>query len=199
MRFIADLHIHSKYSRATSPSADLLGIAQAAKIKGIQIVGTGDFTHPQWLREIKETLSPAEEGLYKVKNSQDLMRFLLTSEISCIYSKKGKVRKVHILIFAPSIKVVENINNKLSKIGNLKADGRPILGLDVKELLKIVLDVSQDCLVIPAHIWTPWFSIFGSKSGFNSIEECFDDYSKYIYAVETGLSSDPAMNWRVSA
>lgn len=198
MPFIADFHIHSKYSRATSASADLPNIAKAAKRKGIQVVGTGDFTHPQWVKEIKENLEPAEKGLYKMKDTDAITRFLLTSEISCIYSKKGKVRKVHILLFAPSIEVVQKINNKLSVIGNLKSDGRPILGLDAKELLKIVLDVSQDCLIVPAHIWTPWFSIFGSKSGFNSLEECFEEHSRYIYAIETGLSSDPAMNWRVS-
>ena len=199
MKFIADLHIHSKYSRATSSQADLENYAKSAKEKGILVVGTGDFTHPQWLQEIKEKLEPAEPGLFKLKNSDNPTRFLLSSEVSCVYSKNGVVRKIHLLILAPSIDVVEKINTQLSWIGNLKADGRPTLGLDAKELLKIVLNTSEDAMVIPAHIWTPWFALFGSRSGFDSIEECFEEYSKYIYAGETGLSSDPPMNWRVSA
>jgi len=198
MKFIADLHVHSKYSRATSSQADLENYAKSAKEKGILVVGTGDFTHPQWLQEIKEKLEPAEEGLFKLKNSDNPTRFLLSTEISCIYSKNGAVRKIHLVILAPSIEAVEKINTQLGWIGNLKADGRPTLGLDAKELLKIVLNVCQDCLVIPAHIWTPWFSLFGSRSGFDSIEECFEEYSKYIYAGETGLSADPKMCWRIS-
>ncbi len=198
MKFIADLHVHSKYSRATSSQADLENYAKSAKEKGILVVGTGDFTHPQWLQEIKEKLEPAEEGLFKLKNSDNPTRFLLSTEISCIYSKNGAVRKIHLVILAPSIEAVEKINTQLGWIGNLKADGRPTLGLDAKELLKIVLNICQDCLVIPAHIWTPWFSLFGSRSGFDSIEECFEEYSKYIYAGETGLSADPKMCWRIS-
>ncbi len=205
MKFIADFHLHSKYSRATSPKMDLENLDKWAKIKGIKVLGTGDFTHPEWFKEIKEKLEPVETGLYCLKNQnpkikhQERTRFILTAEISCIYSKAGKVRKIHIIIFAPSFEIVEKINAHLGWIGNLKADGRPILGLDAKELAKIVLNISKDCLIVPAHIWTPWFSIFGSKSGFNLIEECFEDYSKYIYACETGLSSDPSMNWRLSA
>lgn len=199
MKFIADFHIHSKYSRATSPEMNLESLDKWAKIKGIKVLGTGDFTHPEWFKSLKEKLMPAEPGLFKIKNGDDLTRFILTSEISCIYSKKNKVRKNHILIFAPSFEAVEKINAHLGWIGNLKSDGRPILGLDAKELAKIVLGASGDCLVIPAHAWTPWFSIFGSRSGFDSIEECFEDYSKYIYAIETGLSSDPPMNWRLSS
>jgi len=197
MNFIGDFHIHSKYSRATSPTGDLKHLAESAKIKGIQVVGTGDFTHPQWLKEIKEELEPAEQGLFKIKNTNETIRFILTSEISCIYSKGGKVRKVHIVIFAPSIEAIEKINKKLSTIGNLKSDGRPILGLDAKELLKIVLDSDKDCFFVPAHILTPWFSVFGSKSGFDSLEECFEDLTKYIFALETGLSANPAMIWRI--
>jgi len=193
---IVDLHIHSKYSRATSKALDFENIAQAAIRKGIDVVATSDFTHPQWLKEI-EVLEPAEKGLFKCKGYDT--RFLLSTEISCIYKKNDRTRKIHILVLAPSIEVVKKINTKLEAIGNIHSDGRPILGLDAKELLKIVLDVSEDCMIIPAHAWTPWFSIFGSKSGFDSIEECFDEYSKYIYAIETGLSSDPAMNWRISA
>jgi len=198
MKFIADFHIHSKYSRATSKSMNLESLDKWAQIKGVKVLGTGDFTHPKWLEEIKEQLEPAEPGLFKLKNINSPTRFILTSEISCIYKKTEKVRKVHIIIFAPSIEVVEKINAKLGEIGNLKSDGRPILGLDAKELAKIVLGVDKDCLIVPAHVWTPWFSVFGSKSGFNSLQECFEEYTKYIYAVETGLCSNPAMNWRVS-
>jgi len=198
MSFIADLHIHSKFSRATSPNADLEHIAESAEIKGIKVVGTGDFTHPKWLQEIEEKLEPAEQGLFKMKKSQqNKIRFLLSAEISCIYSAKGKVRKIHIVILAPSMEAVKKINQSLSKIGNLKADGRPILGLNAKELLKITLEADRDCLFVPAHCMTPWFGIFGSKSGFDSVEECFDDYSKHIFALETGLSADPAMIRRI--
>ncbi len=198
MRFIADFHIHSKYSRAVSPMMNLKNMDKWAQIKGIKVLGTGDFTHPKWLEEIRKELEPAEPGLFKLKKSKYETRFILSSEISCIYKKLDKVRKNHIVVLAPSIEDVEKINSKLSIIGNLHSDGRPILGLDAKELLKIVLNVNKECLVVPAHAWTPWFSIFGSKSGFDSLEECFDDYTKYIYAIETGLSSNPAMNWRLS-
>jgi len=196
--FVADFHIHSKYSRATSKDMDLEALNKWAKIKGIKVLGTGDFTHPEWLKNLKEKLEPAEPGLFKLRKLESEVRFILTAEISCIYSKNNKVRKVHIIVFSPSFEICEKINTQLGWIGNLKSDGRPILGLDVKELAKIVLNSSQDCFIVPAHIWTPWFSIFGSKSGFDSLEECFEDYTKYIYAGETGLSSNPAMNWRVS-
>jgi uncharacterized protein (TIGR00375 family) len=197
---------------------DLENLDKWAKIKGIKVLGTGDFTHPEWFKNLKEKLEPAEPGLYKLRSRKyeetkrnefsnlqtsdfrlQETRFILTTEISCVYSKSGKVRKIHIIIFAPSFEVVEKINVQLGWIGNLKSDGRPILGLDAKELAKIVLGTSENCLIIPAHAWTPWFGIFGSKSGFDSIEECFEDYSKEIFAIETGLSSDPAMNWRLSA
>jgi uncharacterized protein (TIGR00375 family) len=198
MEFIADFHLHSKYSRATSQKMDLENLNKWANIKGILVLGTGDFTHPLWLKEIKEKLESAEPGLFKLKNSDSKTRFILTTEVSCVYFKGGKQRKIHLIIFSPSVEVCEKINNYLKLYGNLEADGRPTLNLDAKELLKIVLNVSKDCLVVPAHIWTPWFSLFGSKSGFDSIEECFEDYSKYIFAGETGLSSNPAMNWRLS-
>jgi uncharacterized protein (TIGR00375 family) len=198
MKFIADFHIHSKYSRAVSPLMNLVNLDKWAGIKGIKVLGTGDFTHPKWIESIKKELEPAESGLFKLRGQDSSTRFILTSEISCIYKKGGKVRKIHIIIIAPSIVTVEKINTKLSSIGNIKSDGRPILGLDAKELVKIVLDADKNCLVVPAHAWTPWFSIFGSKSGFDSLEECFGEYTKYIYAIETGLSSDPAMNWRLS-
>ncbi|PIP24707.1 MAG: DNA helicase UvrD [Candidatus Nealsonbacteria bacterium CG10_big_fil_rev_8_21_14_0_10_36_228] len=197
MKFIADFHLHSKYSRATSRDMNLENLEKWAKLKGIKVLGTGDFTHPEWLKNLKEKLEPAEPGLFKFKNSNSETRFILTTEVSCIYSKKGKLRKIHIIIFAPSFEVVEKNNVQLGWIGNLKSDGRPILGLDAKELAKIVFNVSSDCLVVPAHLMTPWFSLFGSKSGFNSLEECFDEYSKYIFAGETGLSANPLMLWRI--
>ncbi len=197
MKFVGDFHLHSKYSRATSPNMDLENLDKWAKIKGIRVLGTGDFTHPEWFKNLKEKLEPAETGLFKLKNSNSQTRFILTSEISCIYSKKEKVRKIHIIVFSPSFEIVEKINTHLGWIGNLKADGRPILGLDAKELAKIVLNASEECLIIPAHLMTPWFSLFGSKSGFDSLEDCFEEYSKYIYAGETGLSADPKMLWRM--
>ncbi len=199
MKLIADFHLHSKYSRATSRQMDLENLDKWAKIKGINILGTGDFTHPEWLKELKEKLEPVEPGLFRLKNSDSQTHFILTTEISCVYSKKGKLRKIHIIISAPSFEIVGKINAHLGWIGNLVADGRPILGLDAKELVKIVLNISSNCLIVPAHIWTPWFSLFGSRSGFDSIEECFEEYTKYILVGETGLSSDPAMNWRLSA
>lgn len=197
MKFTADFHLHSKYSRATSRDMDLDNLDKWARIKGIKVLGTGDFTHPEWLKHLKEKLEPAENGLFRLKKQDQGTRFILTSEISCIYSKKNRVRKIHVLIFAPSFEIVEKINVQLGWIGNLKSDGRPILGLDAKELAKIVLTSSEDCLVIPAHLMTPWFSLFGSKSGFDSLVECFEEFSQYIYAGETGLSADPAMLWRM--
>ena len=203
MKIIADLHIHSKYSRATSPLTDLENLDKWAKIKGINILGTGDFTHPLWVKELKEKLEPAEQGLFKLRKLKFSTRFVLTAEISCIYSKEivgkpKKTRKIHIIVLAPSFHTIDKINEKLGAIGNLKSDGRPILGIDAKELAKIILDIDKNCLIVPAHIWTPWFSVFGSKSGFDTLEECFEDYTKYIYAAETGLSSNPSMNWRLS-
>ncbi len=198
MKYLADFHIHSKYSRATSKNMDLENIDKWAQIKGVNIIGTGDFTHPVWFKELKQKLEPAEAGLFKIKNSKSQTRFVLTAEISSIYSKNNKTRKIHNILFAPSFRVAEKINSQLDKIGNIKSDGRPILGLSAKELAKIILNISNKCLIVPAHIWTPWFSVFGSRSGFDSIEECFEGYSKYIYALETGLSSDPYMNWKWS-
>jgi uncharacterized protein (TIGR00375 family) len=168
-----------------------------ARVKGIKILGTGDFTHPNWLAELKSHLEPAEPGLFKLNGKNGPTRFLLSAEISCIFSKNGQVRKIHIVIFAPSFEVVEIINLRLSAIGNLAADGRPIIELEALELAKIVLDASDQCLVIPAHAMTPWFGVFGSKSGFDSLAECFGDYAQYIYAIETGLSADPEMLWRI--
>ncbi|MEE4196369.1 MAG: UvrD-helicase domain-containing protein [Bacteroidales bacterium] len=207
MKFIADLHIHSHFSMATSKKLTPEHLDYWAKIKGIKIVGTGDFTHPGWTSELKEKLEPAEPGLFKLKdeyklrnpvqeNKANAPRFLLSAEISNIYKKKGKVRKIHNVILAPTFDVVDKIQQKLGQMNfNITSDGRPILGLDAKDLLDLCLEVSEDIFFIPAHIWTPWFSALGSKSGFNSIEECFEDLSKHIYALETGLSTDPALNW----
>lgn len=195
MKFIADFHIHSKFSRATSEKTDLENIAKWAEIKGVKVIASGDFTHPQWIKSIKEELKPVESGLFQYKDSPT--RFILSAEISCIYSKGGKVRKIHLVVLAPSIEVAEKINSELSRIGNLKSDGRPILGLDAKDLVKIVLNASSDCMVIPAHCMTPWFGLFGSKSGFDSLKECFEETSSSIYAVESGLSADPSMLWRI--
>ncbi len=207
MKFIADLHIHSKYSRATSKIMILEELDRWADDKGIKVMATGDFTHPQWLEEIKEKLEPAEPGLFKLKEKFKLKtikgtfadtRFFLSTEISGIYSKGNKVRRIHNLVFLPDIETVEKINTQLSWIGNLKSDGRPILGLDSEELAKIVFNSNPEAAIVPAHVWTPWFSVFGSMSGFNSLEECFGKYTDKIFAIETGLSSDPAMNWRLS-
>ncbi len=198
MRIIADLHIHSRYSRATSKEMTLPTIARWARRKGINLVGTGDFTHPQYLKSIEEGLVPAEDGLFMLED-EPTVRFMLTVEVSNIYSQAGSLRKIHTLIFAPSLKAAKELTERLKAMGNVYADGRPVFGFPAVELLKMALDISEDFLVVPAHAWTPWFSIFGSKSGFDSIEECFGDYSKYIYAIETGLSSNPEMNWRLSA
>jgi len=213
MDFIADFHIHSHYSRATSKEMNLVSLYKWGQIKGIQVIGTGDFTHPAWFNEIREKLEEAEPGLFTLKKeleteiskeippscrTKEGMRFLLTVEISCIYSKGGKVRKVHMILAAPSFSAAAKINEALSKVGNLAADGRPILGLDAKELVRIALAASSDCMIIPAHAWTPHFGVLGHSSGFNSLEECFEEFTPNITAIETGLSSDPAMNWRLS-
>jgi len=199
MKIIADFHIHSKYSRATSHDMDLEHIFQSAHEKGITVVGTGDFTHPEWFSELKNKLEPAEDGLYKLKNKDNEVRFVVTGEISNMYTRNGRGRRIHSLIILSSLESAEKINNILSWQGNLKSDGRPILGMDTEELLKIVMDTDSNALFIPAHVWTPWFGVFGSMSGFDSLEEAFGENVKHIYALETGLSSDPPMNWRLSA
>ncbi len=213
MKYVADLHIHSKFSRATSREMVLDTLAYWAKIKGIQLLATGDFTHPEWLFLLKQKLEPSGNGFFRLKNivpsengyleglplsTQDIS-FILSTEISFIYSKNGKVRKIHILLLAPDFESVEKINQKLSGLGNLRSDGRPILGLDAKAFVKIVADHCPQCVVIPSHIWTPWFSLFGANSGFDTIEECFEEMTPFIFALETGLSSDPAMNWKLSS
>jgi PHP family Zn ribbon phosphoesterase len=196
MKIIADLHLHSKYSRAVSPQMILPEIGKWAKIKGIDLIATGDFTHPLWSREIKANFEEAGEGLYRV-HGQESPLFILNTEVSSIYSQGGKLRRIHNLIFAPNIGEMEKINLELGKRGKLASDGRPILGMSAHDVAALVLTTSPEAMIVPAHIWTPWFSLFGSESGFDSIEECFGDMAKYIYAIETGLSSDPAMNWKI--
>lgn len=197
MKLVADLHLHSKYSRATSKEMNLETLALWSRFKGIDVLGTGDFTHPLWFGELEQKLEEKERGFFKLKNKKDSPYFVLSTEISCIYSKNGRLRKIHIVLLAPSFETARKINNILTGRGNLFSDGRPILGMDAKELAKIVLDISPEIVIIPAHIWTPWFSLFGSNSGFDSLEECFEEFSDNIFAVETGLSSDPQMNWRL--
>ncbi|KPK27991.1 MAG: hypothetical protein AMJ61_03840 [Desulfobacterales bacterium SG8_35_2] len=212
MRYIADLHIHSPFSRATSKSSNLAGLAAWSAVKGIDVIGTGDFTHPGWFRQLRENLQPAEPGFFELKEANippifeavatdraQSCRFILTAEISSIYKRHGSVRKIHTILFVPDFASASRINARLAGLGNIESDGRPILGLDAHDLLEIVLELAPDGFLVPAHIWTPWFSLFGSKSGFDSIEECFDDLSKYVFALETGLSSDPDMNRLVSA
>jgi uncharacterized protein (TIGR00375 family) len=199
MKIIADLHVHSRYSRATSKDMDVDNIALWAHRKGINLVGTGDFTHPTYLKELKKKLVPTDDGIFVLKGSKKDVHFMLTTEVSNIYSYKGKTRRIHNILTAPSLEAVDTINKALSRFGRLDYDGRPIFGFNAKDLVKLVADASSSCMVIPAHAWTPWYSVFGSNSGFDSIEECFEDQAKYIYAIETGLSSDPPMNWRLEA
>ncbi|MBI4882268.1 MAG: UvrD-helicase domain-containing protein, partial [Planctomycetes bacterium] len=207
----ADLHVHSKYSRATSKETDLEHLALWAGKKGVSVLGTGDFTHPAWLGEIRERLVPAEPGLFRLRDDAQrevdallpracaaAVRFMLQVEISTIYMKAGRTRKVHHLIYAPGLEQAAWLQARLAALGNVKSDGRPILGLDSRDLLEIVLECGAGCFLVPAHVWTPWFAALGSKSGFDSIEECYGDLHAAVFALETGLSSDPAMNWRVS-
>ena len=205
--YLADLHIHSKYSRATGRNADIPNLDLWARRKGIALVGTGDFTHPAWREELSSALEPAEEGLYRIKENARLRdicefpvvpRFVVSGEISCIYKQDGKVRKVHNVILLPSLDAAERLAFKLETIGNIRSDGRPILGLSSRDLLAVTLDICPEAVFIPAHIWTPHFSLFGAFSGFDSLEECFGDLSSQIHALETGLSSDPLMNRRVA-
>lgn len=207
--YIADLHIHSHYSRATSRDCTPESLDFWARRKGIDLLGTGDFTHPAWRQELKEKLIPAEAGLYRLKEEYckkqgqtpgfKSPRFVVSGEISTIYKKNGKVRKIHSVILLPGIEEAELVSKKLEAIGNLHSDGRPILGLDCRNLLELVLESCPEAIFIPAHIWTPHFSLFGAFSGFDTIEECFEDLTPYIHALETGLSSDPPMIWRLSA
>ncbi|MDD5317857.1 MAG: endonuclease Q family protein [Candidatus ainarchaeum sp.] len=198
MRVIADLHIHSRYSRATSPQMGVETLSSHAKTKGVNLLGTGDFTHPKYFSELKRHLKPYRDdegtGLYECGG----MAFMLTSEVSCIWPKNG-VKRAHLCLCAPSLEIAEQVNEGLGKIGNLSADGRPVFGAGLPQVTELVMGVSRDCFVYPAHAWTPWFSVFGSESGFDSMEEAFEDQVKHVHALETGLSSDPPMNWRLSA
>jgi uncharacterized protein (TIGR00375 family) len=197
MEIVADLHLHSKYSRAVSSRMLLPIMEQWALKKGINLLGTGDFTHPLWFKELKESLV-GENGIYKLKSSHFKVSFVLTAEISSIYSQGGKVRRVHNVLVSSSLEKAGKFNDELLKRKvNLSSDGRPITGLSSLELLKIFKEIDEGGLFIPAHIWTPWFSLFGANSGFDSLRECFKDMSEYIVAVETGLSSDPLMNWGI--
>ena len=201
MKFVADLHLHSKYSRAVSQQMILSEMAKWAKYKGIDVLATGDFTHPFWFDQLKNELEETGNELYRLKTNDEGLKqinFLLSCEISSIYSQGGQGRRVHNLFFFPDLPSVEKFNKELLKRGaNLRSDGRPIVGVTSRDLTEVALSINDRALVIPAHAWTPWFSVFGSNSGFDSIEECFGDMAKYIYGIETGLSSDPAMNWQI--
>ncbi len=198
MKIIADLHIHSHYSRATSREMNIENLEKFSKLKGLNLIGTGDFTHPYWLEELKNSLKEIENsGLFYFRDPKIL--FMLQTEVSNVFEKGGKLRKVHNIILAPSFDIVEQINEFLGKYGSLSSDGRPTLNLNCVELVENLIEISKDIMIIPAHAWTPWYGVLGSKSGFDSIEECFEDQTKNIFAIETGLSSDPSMNWRLSS
>ena len=208
MKTIADLHIHSRFSMATSKEGTPENLDFWARKKGISLIGTGDFTHPVWREELKERLVTEGNGLYHLRDEYvkeesrkfpgEGTHFVVSGEISSIYKKNGKTRKVHNVILLPSLEAADAMAQRPEKIGNIHSDGRPILGLDSHDLLEMMLDVCPEGILIPAHIWTPHFSVLGAKSGFDSVEECFEELTPYVHALETGLSSDPAMNWRIS-
>lgn len=192
--YAADLHLHSPFAYACSKNSTLENLASWARIKGVQLLASGDFTHPAWRNELGRKLEPDGQGLYVY----DDVRFVLGTEVSCVYSQGGRARRVHLLLFAPDFGTVDRIIQALAGLkNNLESDGRPTLGISARDLTALALDANPECMVIPAHVWTPWYGVFGSKTGFNDLEECFQDMSRHINAVETGLSSDPAMNWRV--
>ncbi|MGA2385144.1 MAG: endonuclease Q family protein [Candidatus Bathyarchaeia archaeon] len=201
LRVIADLHIHGRYSRATSEQMSIPEIARYSKIKGLNLVGTGDFTHPSWLKEINETLTPEQDtGLFKLtNNAESPVRFMLTTEVCTIFDYKGESKKVHHVILTPSMETALQINDRLKRFGDLASDGRPILDVSAPQFVEEVMAVSGENMVFPAHAWTPWFSIFGAFSGFDTVEDCYQDMTRHIHALETGLSSDPPMNWRLSS
>ncbi len=205
MQQILDLHIHSRYSRSCSPELTLENIEKTCRVKGVNIIATADFTFPEWFSDIKNKLDPSagsgqESGLYRLKSAKDdKVKFILSTEVALIYKDRGKCRRIHLVIHAPNLAAAEELNKYLDKDFNIRSDGRPILGMSASDLMKLCLSIDKKFLIYPAHIWTPWFAVFGSKSGFNKMEECFHEYTKDIYAVETGLSSDPEMNWRLSA
>src|SRR3972149_3303590 len=197
MRLIADLHIHSKYSRATSREMTLPMLDHWAGIKGIDVIGTGDFTHPAHFAAMEQELEPAGDGLFRLKNRPPNARavpFMLTAEVSNIYTQGGRTSTIHSLMFAPTMEAARKMSSTFAALGNINSDGRPIFGFSALDLIKIVKDSSPDAMLVPAHAWTPWFSLFGSRSGFDSIEECFGEYSAHIHAIETGLSSNPQIN-----
>lgn len=195
MGYVADLHIHSRFSRACSGALNIPNLAKWSEYKGINLMGTGDCLHPIWQQELKKDLTDLGTGFYQYQNT----KFVLTTEVACIYSEKGKTHRIHILIFLPSLDDAFRLSETLTKMGiNLISDGRPILGMSSKKLAEIVFKVVPDALIIPAHIWTPWFSLYGSESGYDQFTDCFGEFSDNIYGIETGLSSEPAMNWRVS-
>ena len=200
MKIIADLHIHSHYSRATSEKMNIDEITRFARIKGLNLVGTGDFTHPKWLEELKEKLVEiSNTNLYGYAEDPDSpVRYMITNEVSTIFTFENEVKKIHHIILTPSLETAVQINERLARYGNLAADGRPTLDMNAPQLVEEVMEVSKDNVVIPSHAWTPWFSIFGAFSGFDRVEDCYQDMTKHIYALETGLSSDPPMNWRLS-
>ncbi|MBA9002476.1 endonuclease Q family protein [Thermomonospora cellulosilytica] len=213
MRFHADLHVHSKYSRACSKNSDLEQLTWWARRKGVTVMGTGDFTHPAWFARLRESLVPAEPGLFRLREELDReaaaglpsrvaaapVRFMLSVEVSTVYRRAGRTRKIHHLVYAPGFDAAAELNRRLGRFGDLASDGRPTLTLDSRDLLEAVLACGDGCYLVPAHVWTPWFGVLGSKSGFDAIEDCYLDLTGHIFALETGLSSDPAMNWRVSA
>jgi len=196
MKIISDLHLHSRFSRATSKELTIKNLEKYARMKGVNLLGTGDFTHPEWIKELKQELSEDDSGILKTKTG---FNFLLSTEISLIYSQNNRGRKIHNIILAPDFETVEQITKALMRKGRVDYDGRPIFGMSCPEFVEMMKNVSEKIEIIPAHIWTPWFSLFGSMSGFDKIEDCFQDQTKHIHALETGLSSDPAMNWRLSA
>ena len=193
MKFVADLHLHSSYSRACSKDLNFPNLSKWAKYKGIDLLSTTDFTHPSWFKEIKSNLKEEGNGLFSYEET----KYILGTEVACIYSQEGKLHRIHILLFVPKLEDVSKINEKLANYGTLPSDGRPMLGISAKNLALLIFEINKDAIIIPAHVWTPWFSLYGSNSGFDSLEECFGETAKYIYAIETGLSSDPAMNWRI--
>src|SRR6266705_5119605 len=212
MPFYADLHIHSKYSRACSRDCDLEHLAWWARRKGVTVVGSGDFTHPAWFEHLRDNLEPAEPGLFRLREDLDRevertlpaschgpVRFMLSVEISTIYKRDERTRKVHHLVYVPDLEAAERFNRRLGRIGNIASDGRPILGLDSRDLLEITLESGPGSYLVPAHAFTPWFAVLVSKSGFDAVDDCYVDLADHIFALETGLSSDPAMNWRVSS
>jgi uncharacterized protein (TIGR00375 family) len=196
MRVVADLHIHSPYSMAVSKDMSFRNLERGGIVKGLNILGTGDLTHPRWRQEIRQM--EEEEGLFRIKGGGEV-KFMLSGEVNTVFEYKGRSRRIHHLIFLPSLEVADQLCEALGKRGNLESDGRPTLSMSGEELVEAVVDLGEDCMVIPAHIWTPWFSLFGAKGGVDHLEECYGDQTPHIYALETGLSSDPPMNWRVSA